>query len=211
MDENIAGWSPADLRRYVVNTILTDPGAYPKAPKDDTPNLTVSATPPAAKDGDIWVYTGMSGVYWRFMYDSSDATYPWKFIGGGPASALDNTQVGTVGSNLWLATPTLTVPRDGHYLVTWSAEAFAPTIHATAQVEWNMYIGNGSTTYQYSRFHFNADTTAGNFQWAGHFGGQGDYVALPAGTVLQILAAPSAGWDLVTDQRTISLIPIRIR
>lgn len=30
MDETIAGWSPADLRRFVVNTILTDPGALPK-------------------------------------------------------------------------------------------------------------------------------------------------------------------------------------
>jgi len=210
MDETIAGWSPADLRRYVVNTILTDPGAFPKQPKDDTPKVTVSATPPSAKNGDIWIYTG-NGFDWSFIFDSSDATYPWRFIGGGPASAWDNTQIGTAGTNMWQTPPTLTVPREGHYFVTWSAEAFAATIHATGQVEWNMYIGNGSTTYQYSRFHFNADTTAGNFEWGAHFGGQGDYGVLTAGTVLQIMASPAAGWDLVCDQRAISLTPIRIR
>lgn len=41
------------------------------------------ATPPLNPvDGNVWVYTGFTGQYWKFIYDSAEATYKWKFAGG---------------------------------------------------------------------------------------------------------------------------------
>jgi len=57
MAETIAGWSPAELRRYVVNTILTDPGAIPEN-KDTSPSL-----PAYPADGDVPVWDAGSGSW----------------------------------------------------------------------------------------------------------------------------------------------------
>ena len=45
--------------------------------------LNISATAPGSpSDGDLWIYNGISGVYWMFVYKSS--TSKWIFVGGGP-------------------------------------------------------------------------------------------------------------------------------
>lgn len=85
---------------------------------------SIGASPPANPvDGDRWVYTG-SGFDWEFIYDSSETTYKWKFVGGGSLEAhidgsdtvaalgyLDPTNVG----------PSVTLPRDGDYEVAFGA------------------------------------------------------------------------------------------
>lgn len=74
MDETIAGWSPADLRRFVVNTILTDPGAYPKQAKDNSPGLP---TNPGLVDTDVpvWSSTTNSWVAQRALRLPQDFSY----------------------------------------------------------------------------------------------------------------------------------------
>lgn len=46
----------------------------------------ISDTPPnTAVDGTEWVYPKGNG-YWKFVYDSDEPTYKWKFIGGKTAT-----------------------------------------------------------------------------------------------------------------------------
>jgi len=98
-DQTIATWTPADLRRFVVNNILTDPGAYPKQPKDNTPTLP---TNPGLDDGDVpvwdtssqrWVTSSSKYVvpnvsYFRgqgtpagFLVDANFRIYNWSSLG----------------------------------------------------------------------------------------------------------------------------------
>lgn len=211
MDETIAGWSPADLRRFVVNTILTDPGAYPKQAKDNSPKVTVSATPPSANNGDIWIYQG-NGFDWQFVFDASDATYPWRFIGGPATVSATTTAQGTAGVPTWLTVPTLTVPRSGHYLVGADAEMYQ-TIHSTDQIYWEFDVGDGTNVFNYARYEFTADGAlygTNNYVHAIHATIAPREQVLTAGTVLKLRLAPNAGWDVTSDERSINLIPIRI-
>ncbi len=125
--DSIAGWSQAELRRFIVNTILSDPGAMPPSPlpagsiDGDVPvwdaasklwrasttkpvegrmlQLHDGATPPRQPvQGDLWRYPSGSGS-WLFDYQPrQDTSYPWQFIGGGPmAASNDNTTQQTSG------------------------------------------------------------------------------------------------------------------
>ena len=77
----------------------------------------IGTSPPGSPaDGDLWLYAG-TGFHWMFVYDSSEATYKWKYVGGGCIDAAiptDETFVDT-GAIVDAATvgPTVTVPRTG--------------------------------------------------------------------------------------------------
>lgn len=89
---------------------------------------TFSATPPAnPADGDIWIYNGTAGIFWLFAYDSSETTYKWKFVGGGPMNhsvATDESTSSATYVDLGTVGPTLTVPRAGDYIATLSIESY---------------------------------------------------------------------------------------
>src|ERR1051325_5531394 len=41
----------------------------------------VGSSPPSTPvSGTLWIYTGAT-FYWMFVYDPSEATYVWKFVG----------------------------------------------------------------------------------------------------------------------------------
>lgn len=86
----------------------------------------VGTTPPSTPStGDTWVYQG-SGFYWLFVYDSTEATYKWKFVGGPPLTAQVSTLETTASTTyvaLTTAGPNITLPRAGDYIVEQSAMA----------------------------------------------------------------------------------------
>jgi hypothetical protein len=82
----------------------------------------LSAGPPAAPaSGDIWHATGVdaNGTVWSFVYDPTQPTYKWCFIGGGPLALY--TGGGNVsGTSAFVDFPSstsLTVARAGRYIV----------------------------------------------------------------------------------------------
>ena len=123
---------------------------------------SVGTSPPGSpSDGDLWLYpgTGQSGVggfYWMFIYDSSEATYKWKFVGGAPSTRWVTTDEsftddGTA-KDCATAGPTFTAPRAGDYIAKWNCSAYVASQSATAR---NMFanvlassgtwdIGNGA-------------------------------------------------------------------
>lgn len=91
-------------------------------------NWHVGAAPPSSpSNGMLWIYSG-TGFYWVFVYDSSETTYKWKFVGGSPLlSTVDTDETFTAGLN-WAdpatAGPSITLPRDGDYDYIMSAEMY---------------------------------------------------------------------------------------
>jgi hypothetical protein len=82
-------------------------------------NLNVGTTPPGSPvAGDLWIYQG-SGFYWQFVYDPTETTYKWKFVGGAPLTTEVPTGQSTLsGSYVDLATVvSVTVPRSGEYVL----------------------------------------------------------------------------------------------
>jgi len=51
--DKIGGWSQADLRRFIVNEVLSDPGALPKSPDPD-PATLLPSRPLNDQDVPIW-------------------------------------------------------------------------------------------------------------------------------------------------------------
>jgi hypothetical protein len=101
-------------------------------------NFHVGSTPPSSpQNGDLWIYNGIAGIYWMFVYDNSEITYKWKFIGGSPAFASDDNNSGNSTSTSFVTKgPTLTLPRAGEYLVRWAGAALPG-----AAAAFTMFIG----------------------------------------------------------------------
>jgi hypothetical protein len=93
-----------------------------------SPTITRGTTPPSNPvDGDRWIYTG-SGFTWEFIYDSSETTYKWKFLGGGSITAIVTTDETFTDDSAFhdptTPGPTVTVPRAGDYEVESSASIY---------------------------------------------------------------------------------------
>ena len=88
---------------------------------------SIGSSPPANPvDGNQWIHTP---TYWQFVYDSTETTYKWKFIGGPPMSHEINTaEANANGAYGDLATvgPTITLPRAGDYEVSFGCMIVAP-------------------------------------------------------------------------------------
>ena len=132
--DTIAGWSEADLRRYVVNLLLTDPGALPK-----TVGGAAQTLPSPASDSDLPVWNAAQNKWVaQHLVDaqvaSNAALSPSKFAGyptdiqkvltgagswlGGMSTIYDSTSGGSVGS---FDTGANGVPQTyAHLLCTWS-------------------------------------------------------------------------------------------
>lgn len=180
------------------------------------PNIKQSSTPPAsAIDGDIWIYSGVSGMRWQFIRDAAaDATYPWHFIGGPPLVVSLDSDRGTSGGVGWWTDLTLTIPRAGRYLLAHQMDMYVDDIHSTYQIQWLAYLGDGSSVFassdSYLRYYFNAAGSTAFAHGVTLSRDFKDYGALAASTtVRQWISAPQ-GWDFIAGNRSISAVPMRI-
>jgi len=88
----------------------------------------VSTSPPGAPaNNDLWIYPG-SGFYWMFLYDSTEATYKWKFVGGPDIQAVVSTDQTFTSDGTFkdpaTAGPTITLPRAGDFEVETCAQLY---------------------------------------------------------------------------------------
>jgi hypothetical protein len=72
-----------------------------------------------------------------FVYDSSEATYKWKYVGGSPVASQDAVnRAGSWPTSAWVQpytpNPSLTLPRAGDYLI----EAGCTAYPASAGASW---------------------------------------------------------------------------
>ena len=87
-----------------------------------------STTFPASPvDGEMHVYPAdtTNGIMWHFMYRS--APNDWEFIGGSPLYAVvetSETMTGTAYADLATAGPSITIPFNGDFLLSWGAHMF---------------------------------------------------------------------------------------
>jgi hypothetical protein len=90
-------------------------------------NLSIGSSPPGSPtSGDFWIYPG-SGFYWVFVYDNSETTLKWKYIGGPPLLseiATSETTASTTYVDLATAGPSVTLPRAGDYIVSHGNSCF---------------------------------------------------------------------------------------
>lgn len=96
-------------------------------PAGGTHNITVQSLatgPPASPaTGDIWIATGAgaNGETWQFVYDNSQTTYKWCFIGGSELFFFTNSNFQNTVINTWenISTmPSYTTVRAGVYFAT---------------------------------------------------------------------------------------------
>lgn len=175
-------------------------------------NWHLGSTPPANPvDGMIWLNNVIGGQDWMFVYDSSDMTYPWRFIGGPPLSGSTSVDA-TLGATGWLAGTMITVPRSGVYCVSFVANCGATPTTVNLAIQWVIQVGNQPT---------------GPFgePWVGYYYWKSGPVAsvpelhsvavapspivLTAGWNLQFYAALT-NWGCTFYHRTITIIPVRI-
>jgi hypothetical protein len=104
-----------------------------------------SSSPPGSPtDGMIWRPKPQAGVFWKFMYDSSEGTYKWVFVGGGPMYSVSETD-GSWNNTSYVdptTTPaaSLTIPRAGVYEITFGATVAI----AVADMEMRVAVKLGS-------------------------------------------------------------------
>ena len=131
----VAPGNEGEFFRTLSGSAVWNPGV-----KGSDLEWNVGSTPPASpSNNSIWVYVG-SGFYWMFVYDASETTYKWKFIGGSSLSAVVATDQ-TFATSGWVdpATPgpTIAVPRAGEYDVIAVANLYISGQTAAA----TMYMG----------------------------------------------------------------------
>jgi hypothetical protein len=171
----------------------------------------VGTSPPASPSaGDLWIMP-FAGCYWQFMYDPTEPTYKWKFIGGAPFAVQDTTDVGTSAPTVqWIAIQQAagqTIPRNGVYVVEYGDSAGISGMTPTGMnVFWDTYFGNGTTTYgepMYTRFYVGG-TGAHIYS---RYGTQ--TLTLTAGMLPQFYYAVN-NWDVISYSRELSITPVKV-
>lgn len=74
-----------------------------------------------------------NGIQWHLAYESGEATYKWRFLGGPPLFAEVTTSESTTSSaygDLATAGPSITTPRAGQYSINESARTVKPNADA---------------------------------------------------------------------------------
>jgi hypothetical protein len=98
-----------------------------------TSKTLASGPPTSPNDGDIWMATAVdaNGTIWMFRYNAGSASaYKWEFCGGPPltVSAESATSSQTTAS-AWqyvAGAPSITIPRNGDYIVQGSSSVSIP-------------------------------------------------------------------------------------
>lgn len=108
----------------------------------------VTQLPTDAKVGETVFYAAdaATGIYWQLMYDEL-GSYPWKFVGGSPMCAENNTYGSAqTSSGSWQDLsnlPSITLPFDGDYAVTFGGRLDWTTIGGASR---NLQISAATTT-----------------------------------------------------------------
>jgi hypothetical protein len=119
---SIEGIAPTVIRVPSIPTQNTQVGTTRAFPGDYRPSIGVSP-PGSPQAGDEWIYNGTAGVYWRFVYDATETTYKWKFVGGPPISSIQAGSQSTTSASYVDFSPSVTTnfPRAGDYLIQYKA------------------------------------------------------------------------------------------
>jgi Repeat of unknown function (DUF5907) len=202
--------APAIAPGVIVNADIS-PSALIDGRKMDINRQTVAPASPAPASGDLWIYP-FTGGYWMFIYDSTEATYKWKFVGGPPMRAnvaADETFVDdSTYRDCATPGPIVTLPHDGDYYFQSIFGGYIATQPAGAhQVGSKVTISNGSLE--------NNDSTIAVAHTQGGVGvtcyGQGVNLAAIVGATLKMqyvatntTGTPHARW------RQLCVWPIRV-
>jgi hypothetical protein len=109
---------------------------------------------------------GTNGVLWHFVYESTETTYKWRFIGGPPLTAevtTDETTTSTSYAALTTAGPAVALPRAGDYDVT--VETLCDVATSAALMSMSYDIG-GTGAVDADRAAGQTDSAGGNFIYA---------------------------------------------
>lgn len=171
-------------------------------------NWSVGTSPPGSPlAGDIWVYQG-SGLYWMFVWDTSETTYKWKFVGGGPYKAevpTNETRAGGGGgaiADLATVGPDFVVPRTGHYNFTWGFAA--GNFAAASQAIVAIYDVTAAGVFSWNTL---AQATAATGGYCSHASSQ-DGIAAAGHTLRLRYGANNSAVDFV--DRWLQVIPVKI-
>lgn len=194
-------WAVGDfLTASDMNTYVRDNTA--------TLNPTPSSSPPGSPaDGDRWIYDSGGEYFWQFVYDSSEATNKWKFVGGPPLTVSSDTDLSTTGTTTF-TTPTLTVPLSGEYTLMWQSHGYQNPNVGTQTVIQIFPWKNGTTEVgRRSVGSFVSDVTG--FQKRSATLELGYPISLAASDTLQLRGTPT-NWDYLSEYRSITVIPKRV-
>lgn len=168
------------------------------------PPPTYSASPPGSPvDGQLWFLPLAAGSTWQFRYNASAPTNKWEFVGGAPLITVDNTSRVTVVGWTWFGEGAITTPRSGLYVSHVVVGRISP---GTAPAGTVFAAGAGINTT--SGPNWNAQTQLMSGVVAAGVASTGTII-LTAGDVAVIFAYGSAA-GLACDNRTLSLLPIRV-
>lgn len=172
---------------------------------------TPAASPPSrAQAGDLWIYKG-SNFFWQFMYDPTETTYKWKFVGG-PPLFVDATGTENTSGSITFTNPAVTVPRSGEYKMNFHVEAgTVGNVSTPTVIQWHAEVtdvtAGGVQVGGVSTVNFWAAATGIPYNWPMAITDAD--VTLTANHVLRIFIGVS-GWDVTSVRRTLSLTPLRI-
>jgi hypothetical protein len=138
----------ADLPAIASGVIVDADVNAAAAIKGSKLNFNIGSSPPGSPStGDLWIYNGTAGIYWMFIYDNSEATNKWKFVGGPPLRAGRATdETFTEGASYVNAGTALavTLPRAGDYYFEHFCNIFVSGQTAAANAAAKITISNGS-------------------------------------------------------------------
>ena len=176
----------------------------------------ISASPPAAPvSGSIWVYPAddTNGVYWQFVYDSTQTTYKWRFVGGPPLTANAapnnhinaNTQVGATGNYYSCS---ISAARAGDYYI-WGTAEFVYTASALANASATVQPFQGTTVSANAARGDNSTWAAtNNVPWSA--AGGGIMTGLGAATTCGMCVSGSDPGGITLRWQYTYLIPVRV-
>lgn len=176
----------------------------------ESPGFSLGSSPPGSPtDGMFWIYNGTAGVFWNFVYDSTETTLKWKFVGGAPIVVTISTDETYAADGTYrdatTAGPLFVVPRQGDY----SYEAGADQYNSNGGSANTLGIVIGAAGLP-SAPHIATQATGGvgtassNHRTAA-------FTGLSAGnTIRMVYQASNTGGNANTRWRVLKVLPIRV-
>lgn len=175
---------------------------------------TLAAGPPASpQDGDIWIATAVdaNGTTWKFVYDSTQTTYKWLFVGGAPITTSDGGNNPTTTSATFVegdANCRITVARAGDYVVEAGGRLSTVAVSTLAQAALGTTTSLGTSIIGEARA--SIGTTVTDFR-AGYYGVARLTGLSASAIVCQSLRNGSADGQIIGYSfRSMRVIPVRI-
>lgn len=204
------GWGPGDgasdttLYRAAADVLKTDDSLAVGGGRG-------TSLPVSPVDGQIFILVDSltNPTYsWQLRYNaSSTSAYKWEFIGGTPFVKFESNPINYGASGI--TSPAITVPRAGDYLISFMLTGQISGVVANTIIQWYAHAYNSSfgqasaAAYAY----FQSPTTNQTQAWTLEI--VNNPRTFSAGLVLNIYLGLS-GWNMGTDGRQISLLPVRV-